>query len=514
MKLLNPLYQIKHQHFVKKMFRKLIIYGVLSVFTFIVIVNPSLVRADAVPHDLEQLILGKKMVNMETRIENEYAKYFDRQIIEDTNQVTTQEYPNPTIQPNIPSGYNSGNIRRRNRNRNNRPALKAKNSSEMIKDLAVLDEKTGTRSGVLWVMPKDKFLHLVLLTTKGEITVKDIPNLPVEKLSQTVKDFYLEINSLSSPMDLTIAQQLYQWIIAPIEDEVLIPEKIDNLLFCLGKGVRSLPFAAMHDGEKFAIEKYSMSRIPAFNLINTTYKALREPTILAMGASDFTEEEPLPAVSLELQSIVDRTQPETQSESTIPMGNNQGEILFNQDFTFPNMEKQLKNKSFDIIHFATHADFSPGSPDNSYIQLWDEKLTLDRMSNFPWQNPPELLVLSACNTALGDEQAELGFTGIALQSGVKSALGSLWYISDLGTYALVTEFYEQLINEGEANPTKTQALSKAQNLLLEGKIYFEDDRLITPHGEFKLPDNLAIDGNLDLSHPFYWASFTLISSPW
>ena len=62
-----------------------------------------------------------------------------------------------------------------------------------------------------------------------------------------------------------------------------------------------------------------------------------------------------------------------------------------------------------------------------------------------WDTPRvELLVLSACRTALGDEQAELGFGGLAVASGVKSALASLWYVSDQGTLGLMTEFYSQL----------------------------------------------------------------------
>lgn len=132
----------------------------------------------------------------------------------------------------------------------------------------------------------------------------------------------------------------------------------------------------------------------------------------------------------------------------------------------------------------------------------------------PWETPPDLLVLSPCNTALGDRNAQLGFTGIALQTGVNSAIGTLWSVSDLGSFALITEFYEQLINQREANPTKAGALRQAQDLLRQRKVYFQDNFLITPHGNIDLPKNLVVNGKVDLSHPFYWAGFTVISSPW
>lgn len=84
----------------------------------------------------------------------------------------------------------------------------------------------------------------------------------------------------------------------------------------------------------------------------------------------------------------------------------------------------------------------PGAPGNSYIQLWDRYLHLDELRQLGWNDPPvQLLVLSACRTALGDEQAELGFSGFAVQAGVKSVMGSFWYVSDEGTVGLMTEFY-------------------------------------------------------------------------
>ncbi|BAQ62332.1 hypothetical protein GM3708_2738 [Geminocystis sp. NIES-3708] len=432
------------------------------------ILNLHLVNAQQIPDDSKEAMLSKNMLKMEQRLEKEYEDYFQRDIVNSE-----------------------------------------KSSLEISAILAKLDQQTGTNSAVIWVTPEEKYLHLVYLTKSGKIIVKDIEDASFNKLTQTVKDFYTEINQINNPINLTQAQQLYEWIIKPYQEEFLDKDNINNLLFCLENGVRLLPLVALHDGNNFLIEKYNITRIPAFNLIIPQYQSLKNPQVLAMGASNFPDQDPLPAVTLELENIMKRLQNNYHISSS-----RSSEVLLNEEFTLSNMQKQLQGNSFNIIHLATHANFNQGNPNNSYIQFWDQKLTLDKMASFPWQTAPDLLVLSACNTAFGDRNAELGFTGVALQSGVKSALGSLWSVSDLGTFALITEFYEQLINQSAQNLTKTQALRKAQNLLLQEKIYFQDNRLITPHGNIELPETLGLKGKITLSHPFYWGGFTLISNPW
>jgi CHAT domain-containing protein len=143
--------------------------------------------------------------------------------------------------------------------------------------------------------------------------------------------------------------------------------------------------------------------------------------------------------------------------------------------------------------------------------LWDTKLRLDQLRQLGWNNPPvELLVLSACRTALGDEQAELGFAGFAVLAGVKSALASLWYVSDQGTLGLMTEFYEQLNNA----PIKAEALRQAQLAMIRGEVRLEDGQLRTPKADIPLPPELLSLGNQKLAHPYYWSAFTMIGNPW
>jgi len=302
---------------------------------------------------------------------------------------------------------------------------------------------------------------------------------------------------------LDSAQKLYSWLIAPLSSEIA-GLKIDNLMIIPATGLRSVPFAALHNGKQFLVEQYSLSVIPSLSLTDIRYANIADDEILAMGASVFEDKAPLPAVPVELESIVPR---------------DRGTTFLNQDFTLGNLQTQRKIRPFGIIHLATHSEFLPGEPKNSYIQLWDTKLRIDQMRQLQWNEPPvNLLVLSACSTALGDEEAELGFAGLAVASGAKSALASLWEVSDDGTLGLMTEFYRQLRTPrvGGNLLTKSDALRRAQLEMLRGRVRIQDGvlRAIAHNDTIVLPPEIAMRGDRILSHPYYWAAFTLIGNPW
>ncbi|MBW4482524.1 MAG: CHAT domain-containing protein [Tildeniella torsiva UHER 1998/13D] len=386
------------------------------------------------------------------------------------------------------------------------PMAVTQGPNEIAATLARMGAETGTNPAVIWVIPRGDHLHLVLLTAQGQPIVRDLYDVPDDLLRATVNDFMIETSSVVPRRNRPAAQKLHEWIIEPYEAEFLAAQGIDTLLFCLGGGVRGVPLAALHDGEQFLIEKYSLTRIPAFNLIQTDYTPLRPGNILAMGASEFDTQEPLPAVPTELSSIL------SELRGTRPEGENwQGRSFLNQGFTLPNLRLWLRAQSPTVVHLATHAVFEPGDPSNSYIQLWDSQLSLDDMRQMNWNSPSlELLVLSACRTAVGDDEAELGFAGLALQSGVKSALASLWNVDDAGTLALMNEFYSHL---GQTT-TKSEALRQAQLAMLRGEARFEGDQLLLPRGAVTVPSDLQTSAGADLSSPYYWAGFSLISSPW
>jgi CHAT domain-containing protein len=374
------------------------------------------------------------------------------------------------------------------------------NSASLKDALVQITAETGYQFAVVYISALPSQLELILFTSDGQPIRKTIPEAPREQLLEVVNQFRVELTNprhFNSQSYLKSAQQLYNWLIAPIAAD-LEAAGINTLMFSMDAGLRSLPIAALHDGEQFLVEKYSLSQIPSVSLIDTTYRPLQDTRVLAMGASTFTELSPLPAVPVELTTIADRLW--------------QGEAFLNEEFTRENLLQQRQSYPYPIIHLATHGEFKSGNPSESYIQLWDDQLQLDRIREMGWNSPVvELLVLSACRTALGDERAELGFAGLAVQAGVKSALASLWYVSDEGTLGLMTEFYTHLTNA----TIKAEALREAQIAMIRGEVRIEGGQLLgtgTRSG-VTLPSGLQ-NQRLSFAHPYFWSGFTLIGSPW
>ena len=344
--------------------------------------------------------------------------------------------------------------------------------------------------------PTDQ-LELLLVTAQGKPIRKRVEGATRQKVLKIAQEFLSSVTNVRSSRGyLSSAQQLYKWLVAPLEVD-LQAQKINNLVFLMDSGLRSIPLAALHDGQEFLVERYSVGLMPSLNLTDTRYQDIKYSQVLAMGAENFSDQKPLPAVPLELSLITNKLW--------------KGKSFLNDAFTLENLKAQRQRGRFGIIHLATHAEFQPGSPDNSYIQLSNSKLRLSQLPQLGWNKPPvEMLVLSACRTAVGDEQAELGFAGLAVQAGVKSAVASLWSVSDEATLGLMAQFYEQL----KSSPTKAESLRQAQLAMLKGQVRIESGRLHTPLRDVPLPPVLALLGDQQLTHPYYWAAFTMIGNPW
>ncbi|MBD2154032.1 CHAT domain-containing protein [Leptolyngbya sp. FACHB-16] len=363
-----------------------------------------------------------------------------------------------------------------------------------------LEQGNPTNTPLLTVQPSDTDeLELMLVLPNGDIVRQRVAGVTRSMVSQIRRQLVNEItapNRFRSNRYLASAQQLYQWLIAPLEDE-LASQNIGNLAFILDSGLRSIPLSVLHDGHQFLIERYSIGLMPSLSLTDTHYQDLRNVPVLAMGASEFDTLLPLPAVPTELTVVT----------SAVP----NSIFYLNQNFTQANLLKTRYERPYSIVHLATHADFQTGGLQNSYIQFGDRRLPLNDLRQLRLNEPPvELLVLSACKTALGDDQAELGFGGLAVQAGVRSVLASLWYVSDTGTLGFMSEFYRQL----QESPTRSEALRETQLSMLRGETRLEDGQLITPHGVTPLSPGLVGTNDIDLSHPYFWASFTMIGSPW
>ncbi len=162
------------------------------------------------------------------------------------------------------------------------------------------------------------------------------------------------------------------------------------------------------------------------------------------------------------------------------------EVLLNEDFRREALRRALAQESFSLVHLATHARF-PGGDESPFLQAWDGPILLDELAAdiglFRFRDEPlELLTLSACETAQGDDRAALGLSGVAIKAGARSALGTLWSINDPAAEALVARFYRELLLE---RVSRAEALRRAQRELLAQPAY---------------------------RHPAYWAPFILIGS--
>ena len=400
--------------------------------------------------------------------------------------------------------------------------------------LRTLAQQTGERAAVIYGVSLQDQLHLLLVLpgpqpiaqaaptlvasvapTQGLLTqapntqvihrfIRAVSRSDVLAVTQQLQRDVSDLRQTDTTTYLASAQKLHQWLISPLESH-LKTHHIDTLLFAMDDGLRSIPFAALHDGQQFLIEKYRMALIPSFGLTETRPTNLKTQSMLAMGISKSTQGLPrLPAVPSEISMLADRLW-QGRSHATL-----------NEQSTLANLKSYNRQQRYGIIHLATHAEFRPGQVDNSFIQFWNRKLTLGQLTGLSqelrWQSQPavEMLVFSACQTALGNKEAELGFAGSALKAGVRSTIASLWLVNDEGSLGLMTKFYDALRHA----PTKAEALRQAQIAMIHGTLHIKDGQLqLSESSRIPLPTELAIGGGeRGFSHPYFWAAYTVVGN--
>jgi CHAT domain-containing protein len=405
----------------------------------------------------------------------------------------------------------------------------AASPQQIANRLGQLAKKTGQRTAVIYAFSGRKGLELLMVlpsstvaqrpmhladrrmtpdaipssTNQPWLIRKQVPSAKRAELQRIARTFRTETSDprkLDTTSYLASSKQLYAWLVAPLSAD-LQTNQIDTLVFCLDNGLRSLPLAALNDGQNFLVEKYNLALIPSFSLTDTSYTRLKTSLpMLGMGISESTEgQAALPAVAVEVPTLTQKIW--------------RGEAVLNQDSTLANLETLTRSGRFRILHLATHAEFKRGNVNNSYIQLWNSRLRLGDLRQVSlassWSPQIELLVLSACQTALGDTQAELGFAGLAVQSGVKTALGSLWQVRDEASLGLMTGFYQQL----EVSSTRSAALRQTQLAMLKGEIRVEEGQLrLSDQTLVALPPALAKVNQLNFSHPYFWSAFQIVGN--
>ena len=374
----------------------------------------------------------------------------------------------------------------------------AKFSQAFEQHLDIPDRLDGL---ALNLVPSDKDqLRILVVTANEDPYLVSVPGATRDQVVFSGNQMWNSIfNQEPEAVYLRPSQQLYNQLIAPIS-AVLEERKVQNLVFIMDNSLRLLPLAALHDGKQYLVEKYSVGLMPSLSLTDTRFVDIKDVQVLAMGADEFSDEAPLISVPDELNLITNLWSAQAP--------------LINDDFTIENLRSARSAQRYGILHLATHGDFNAGSIDQSYIRFGDRRVTFDQFRTLKLNDPPvELMVLSACRTAVGSVEAELGFAGLANQAGVKSALGSLWYVGDQATLGLMTSFYESL----REAPIKAEALREAQLAMLKGEVTLSGGQINTPRGSFPLRSDVAEtlqNVPTDLTHPYAWSAFTMIGSPW
>jgi len=266
------------------------------------------------------------------------------------------------------------------------------------------------------------------------------------------------------------SSHLYDLIVRPFESS-LAKFEVKRLVFIPSSGFRTIPMSALYDGRQYLVEKYQLATTLGLGLTDPRPLTATGSKPLLGGISESVQGFiALPGVMTEISDI----------ERMLG-----GDVLLNSSFTLDNVADKLAGGGYSIVHLATHGVFVREAS-NSYLLAFDQKLTLDRLRDTVGSRrylgePLDLLVLSACETAAGDEKAALGLAGVTLKAGARSTIASLWPISDGATAKLMTDFYGHL----KSGVGKAEALRLAQ---------------------------MGLVNDARFSHPNFWSPFLLIGN--
>ena len=370
-------------------------------------------------------------------------------------------------------------------------------------DLNTRLQTLSDNSALLYPLLLNNRLELVFFTPNTKPIRRSV-QVSEKEIRQAISDFRESLQDSSDPHILSRSQQLYEWLLKPLETD-LKQAGVDTIIYAPDGPLRYVPLAALYDSQQWAIEKYQINYVTAFGLTDITPQSTQSPQIMAGAYTDkgITTVEvnqkkfrfgAIPAALPEVNSLAQRF-PDTK-------------VLLAGNFNRQAMTSDQINR-YGIVHLATHGKLVNGAPEDSFILLNNgEYITLREIKN--WQLPNvDLVVLSACQTALGEKLGSgieiIGF-GYQLQvAQAREAIASLWEVSDDGTNSLMNLFYEQL-QKGQRSPT--EALGAAQRGMINNV-----KQGSTAHGRatIKVGKDSA-QTSVSFSHPYYWAPFILIGN--
>ncbi|MCY7321786.1 MAG: CHAT domain-containing protein [Phormidesmis sp. CAN_BIN36] len=362
------------------------------------------------------------------------------------------------------------------------------------------DDLRRLNAVIVYPLVLDDRLELVI-TTPDSAPLRRTVNVKREDLNRTIAQFRQALQNPNSDAK-PIAQQLYTWLIKPLEND-LKQAKPTTIIYSPDAQLRYIPIAALHDGNQWLAQRYSINNITAKSLTDFTAKPQAQPRILAgafakgsytIGTASF---EGSPFAGREVATL----------KTLLP---NTKELI---DQAFSRSATTAQMNEYNILHLATHAAFVPGTKRDSFIVFGDGKIaTLEDIESWTLNNL-DLVVLSACETGLGGKLGKNGeeILGLGYQfqsRGARATIASLWQVDDGGTQVLMDAFYAILQNQ---KTTKTAALRQAQIALITG----DHHSIGGQRAGIKIIDlrtNLPKTVSDRLDHPYYWAPFILIGN--
>lgn len=355
--------------------------------------------------------------------------------------------------------------------------LKAVELEDYFQDECVAAQLARTQD-IDRVEPRTAVLYPIVLPDRLEMLVS-LPGgmrqltlpLPADKLTAEAHGFRRMLEKRTTNQFMPYARRLYAALFAPVEP-LLAAEGVETVVFIPDGPLRGIPVGALYDGKGFLVERFAFATAPGLTLVEPqALGARKELQVLVTGLTESVQNFPaLPFVRDELSGL-----------QTLFAG---AQFLRDREFRVPSFERELRGRDYSIVHIASHGEFD-SDPKKSFLLTYDGRLSMDalervmKLARFR-DDPVELLTLSACRTAAGDDRASLGLAGVAVKAGARSALATLWYVNDQASSLLVADFYRRL-----AATSKAKALQQAQREVL---------------------------GDARFRHPGYWAPFLLIGN--
>lgn len=352
-------------------------------------------------------------------------------------------------------------------------------------------EQLDPRAAVIYLIPlRDRTEILVTIGGKVERVISKVT-------ADELNDLALRLRRQIRGQDLSnihpTCKVLYDHLILPIKDKL---NEVDTLVFVPDGALRTVPMGVLFDGKQYLVQRFAIAISPGLSLMAAPGRIRSDKSEvllagLSSGKTVYVDAAPGDESNLPIKKNFKPLNFVTDEVQGIKKIFPQATELTESEFDYKQLESSLSQKQYAVLHFATHAEFGNDEKQSFLLTYGGKKesttegeelggkLTLSglaalmRSTKFRDQ-PIELLTLSACETAAGNERAALGLAGIAVQSGARSALASLWRVDDQATAILMTEFYRALKGGPGVEPlSKAKALQAAQISALKNENTYE-----------------------------------------